>query len=96
MRKTFIIVGKECQVCSAPRSRKKWGASVERVDTGLFIFELPTFFSLWMEKKIKRESQEDYLRSLGKSQADPALIPRASGSSVLNLQDTVLVGFFLH
>lgn len=47
-------------------------------------------------KKIKSESQEDYVRSLGKSQADPALIPRASGSSVLNLQDTVLVRLFLH
>lgn len=33
--------------------RKKGEASVERVDTGLFIFELPTFFSLWMEKKRK-------------------------------------------
>lgn len=45
--------------------RKKGKASVERVDTGLFIFELPTFFSLWMEKK-ERASQEDYIRSLGK------------------------------
>lgn len=95
MRKTFIIVGKECQVCSAPRSRKKGGASVEWTPGYLFLSYQHSSVCGW-KKKIKRESQEDYVRSLGKSQADPALIPKASGSSVLNLQDTVLVGFFLH
>lgn len=34
--------------------RKKGETSVERVDTGLFIFELPTFFSLQMEKKKRK------------------------------------------
>lgn len=68
MGKTFFIVGKECQVCSAPRSERRGKLSVERVDTELFIFELLTFFSLQMEKKEReRESQKDYVRSLGKS-----------------------------
>lgn len=50
------------------------------VDTGLFIFESVTFFTLQIEKS---ESQKDYIRSLGQSLADPALTLGASEFSPL-------------
>lgn len=53
----------EWQLYSAPDWKK--GKNLGKgVDIGLLIFESLTFFSL---QKEKTESQEDYIRSLGKS-----------------------------